>query len=77
MPLALVKNLANMKCNQHWFQFWPPCGDICFSYKFGHQMAPLALVANLATRWRHLHKLQVAPSGDQICNFMQVVPPGG
>ena len=22
MPLALVKNLANMYCNQHWFQFW-------------------------------------------------------
>ena len=25
------------------------------SCKFGHQMAQLALVANLATRWRHLH----------------------
>ena len=23
--------------------------------KFGNNMAPLALVANLATRWRHLH----------------------
>ena len=51
--------------NQHWFQFWPPCCDIYFSYKFGHQMAPLALFANLATRWHHLHNCkyghQIAP----------------
>ena len=28
---------------------------LALEYKFGHQMAPLALVTNLATRWRHLH----------------------
>ena len=27
----------------------------CITSKFGHQMAPLALVTNLVTRWRHLH----------------------
>ena len=30
-------------------------GFTCFSSKFGHQMAPLALVANLANRWHHMH----------------------
>ena len=30
-------------------------GSTCISCKFGHQMTSLALVANLATRWRHLH----------------------
>ena len=29
--------------------------------KLGNNMAPLALVANLATRWRHLHSLQRPP----------------
>ena len=29
--------------------------NVLISYKIVHQMAPLALVANLATRWRHLH----------------------
>ena len=32
-----------------------PDGATCISYKFGHQMAPVALVPNLVTRWRHLH----------------------
>ena len=26
-----------------------------FSWKFGDQVAPLVLVLNLATRWRHFH----------------------
>ena len=30
-------------------------GVTCIFEKFGHQVAPLALVRNLATRWRHLH----------------------
>ena len=30
-------------------------------------MAPLALVANLATRWRHLHKLQIWPPDGATC----------
>ena len=32
---------------------WQQYGTI--SCIFGHQMAALALVANMATRWRHLH----------------------
>ena len=36
----------------------------CITSKFGHQMAPLALVTNLVTRWRHLHKFQIwSPDG--------------
>ena len=35
--------------------------------KFGHHMATLALVANLATRWRHLHKLQIWPLDGTTC----------
>ena len=32
--------------------------------KFGNNMAPLALVTNLAIRWRHLHHLQIwSPDG--------------
>ena len=30
-------------------------------------MAPLALVANLATRWRHLHLLQIWPPDGTTC----------
>ena len=29
--------------------------EIDYVTKFGNHMAPLALAANLATRWRHLH----------------------
>ena len=29
--------------------------EIDISYKFGHQMALVALVTNFVTRWRHLH----------------------
>ena len=38
-----------------------------FNYKFGHQMAPLTLVVNLATRWRHLHWLQIWPPDGATC----------
>ena len=34
-------------------------GQASISYKSGHQVAPLALLANLATSWRHMHKLQI------------------
>ena len=68
VPLALVANLttrwghlyklhiiylATKWHNLNCLQSWPPDGATCISCKFGHQMAPLALVANLATRWRH------------------------
>ena len=36
--------------------------------KLGINMAPLTLVANLATRWRHLHKLQIWPSDGTTYN---------
>ena len=52
----------------NWLQIWPPDGATCIGCqfchrmhhlhidsKFDHQMAPIALVANLPTRWRHLH----------------------
>ena len=35
--------------------------------KFGHQLAPLALVANLATRWSHLVWFQIWPPGGATC----------
>ena len=35
--------------------YWAPDGATCISCKFGHQMAPLAIVINLTTRWHHLH----------------------
>ena len=52
---VLRLNLATTWHHLHWLQVWPPDAAICFSCKFGHQMAPLALVSNLATRWHHLH----------------------
>ena len=45
----------------YWFQIWPPDGANCISCKFAHQMAPLALVPYLTTRWHHLHWLQTWP----------------
>ena len=35
--------------------------------KFGQHMAPLTLVANLATRWRHLHWLRIWPPDGTTC----------
>ena len=60
MPLALVPNLAIV------------CGSTCISSKFTtwicskfyHHLAPLELVANLATRWRHL-----SFAGRQFCHM--------
>ena len=39
----------------NWLQIWSLDGATCIRSKFGHQMAPLALVTNLVTRWRHMH----------------------
>ena len=36
-------------------QIWSLGGATCNCYKLGHQVARLALVLNLATRWRRLH----------------------
>ena len=42
-------------CNSSKHKKWPTDGATFFGSKFGHQVAPLALVINLSTRWRHLH----------------------
>ena len=61
MPLALVKNLANVVplvlvqnlttrwCHQHWFKIWPKCNSISIGSNFSHQVAIFASVTNLAT----------------------------
>ena len=51
---------------------------ICIGSKFGHQVAPLALFANLTTRWRHLHELQIWPPDGATCisyNFDRQMAP--
>ena len=58
----------------NWLQIWPPDGATCIGCqfchrmhhlhidsKFDHQMAPIALVPYLTTRWHHLHWLQTWP----------------
>ena len=47
--LSLKDNVAHHKYHGH--MTWTKFGD---HTKFGHQLAPLALVAYLAIRWRHL-----------------------
>ena len=44
----------------YWFQVWPPGGVTCISSNFGHQMALLALLVNVAKSWCFLHD-QMAP----------------
>ena len=39
----------------NWLQIWWPDGTTLISSKFGHQIAPLALVQNLVIRWSHLN----------------------
>ena len=36
-------------------------------FELGNNMAPFALVANLATRWCHLHKLKIWPPYGSTC----------
>ena len=46
---------------QHFFSFntitkiWSPGGATCNSWKFGHQVTPLASVENFANMWHHLY----------------------
>ena len=54
MPLALVPKATKWH-HLHQLQIWPPDGALSISYKFGHQIAPLALLASMANRRRHLH----------------------
>ena len=46
---------------------WQQHGTTCIRCKFDHQITPLALVANLATRWRHLHCIQRWPPDCVTC----------
>ena len=71
-PLALVLNLTTRELHLNWFQIWPPDGANCTGYKFYHQIAPLALLANLApvtlfvnfaTRWHFLHWFEIWQPG--------------
>ena len=41
--LAATESTCYFFVYLHWFQLWPPGGATCISYKFGHQVAPLAL----------------------------------
>ena len=52
-----LANLVNINrwYHMHLFEIHPPGGVTCIRKKFGHQVAPLALVRNLAIRWRQLH----------------------
>ena len=48
-------SLATRRCLLHKLQIWPLGGDNRIDHKFGHQVALLASVAHLASRWRHFH----------------------
>ena len=47
----------------------------CLRCIFGHQIALLALVAYMATRWRHLHYWQIWPSEASHLHYLQIGPP--
>ena len=51
VPLALVANLATSWHHLYKLHIWPPTWT---GLTFGHQVAPLALFAKLATRLRNL-----------------------
>ena len=52
---CIRKKLATRWHHLNYLEIWPPGGATCICKKFGHQVASLVLVRNLATRWRHLH----------------------
>ena len=41
----------------------------CTIFKFGHQVATLALLTKLATRWRHLHQLEIWSPAGATCDL--------
>ena len=43
----------------HRFLIWSPSGATWISCKYNHQETPFVLIANLATRWHHLHPLEI------------------
>ena len=54
VPPVLVQNLTTRWYHQNWF-LWPTGNAISIGSNFGHQVALIALVTNLTTRWRNLH----------------------
>ena len=52
-------------------------GTTCISWKFSHQVTPLAIVGNLATRTRNLNYLKIWPPGGTICISWKFWPPSG
>ena len=70
------KDKYNKHCQRHngprnWLRnfvwTWQQHGSTCINCKFGHQTAPIALVANMAPRWRHLQWLQMWPPDGTTC----------
>ena len=58
VPPASVKNWATKQPS-----------NTCIHSKFGHQVAPLALVPKLAIRWQHFQMLTIWPPGWVTCIF--------
>ena len=58
-----LANLVNRWHHMHMLEIQPQSGTTCISKKFGHQMAPFALVRNLATKWCHLHLVRNLATG--------------
>ena len=56
---------------------WPPGGTTCISWKFSHQVTPLAIVGKLTTRTRNLNYLKIWPPGGTICISWKFWPPSG
>ena len=67
VPVVLVQNLTTSRCHQNWFHIWTTCNAISIGSNFGHQVALLALVTNLTTRWRNLHQLQNCQPDGATC----------
>ena len=62
LPLSVISktagtiNLSSLKWRDFpQFQIWPTCNAICIGSNFGHQVALLVLVANLASGWCYFH----------------------
>ena len=64
---SLDNSLGPLCHHLNWLQIWPPDGATCIDYKFSHQVALLASVAILATRWCHLHQLKIRPQSGTTC----------
>ena len=57
-----LANLVNRWHHMHMLEIQPQSGTTCISKKFGHQMAPFALVRNLANMWLNFQQMHVVPS---------------